>query len=215
MEVWNRTAETLKNFWPAYIILPLLLFFRDQIKNWFYSRYKKGAEQLEEEKFDQHAAKYEQRWTKELQLAKKISADSTAAVENRLSGQILDLEQRIETNKEADAAFQVNVTEAFQNLEKKLDLIQNTQNNNCDHMGRRLESFEKTVSADLSGLTKGVLSVQQSDLERSCLDYQQKGGMTTKEKRDFEKRWKMYKDMGGDDLEWVKEAINNIPITNY
>jgi len=47
------------NFWPAYIILPILIFFRDQIKNWFFSRYNKGAEKLEEEKFDQHAAKYE------------------------------------------------------------------------------------------------------------------------------------------------------------
>ncbi len=215
VELWDKIAEVLKNFWPAYIILPLLLFFRDQIKNWFYSRYKKGVEQLEEEKFDQHAAKYEQRWTKELQLAKKISADSTAAVENRLSGEILDLEQRIEVNKEADVAFQKKVTEAFEDLGQKLDLIQKTQNKNCDNMGKKLESFEKKVSSDLGSLTKGVLSVQQSDLERTCLDYQQKGGMTTKEKRDFEKRWNMYKSMGGDDLEWVKEAITNIPIVNY
>lgn len=213
--MWDQIAEVLKNFWPMYIILPILLFFRDSLKNWFFRIFKKGSEKLEEEKFDQHAAKYEQRWTKELQLAKKISADSTAAVENRLSGAILDLEGRIETNKEADVQFQKDVADAFKNMSEKLDLIQTTQNNNCDNMGRRLKSFEDTVSADLGGLTKGVLSVQQSDLERSCLDYQQKGGMTTKEKRDFEKRWKMYKEMGGDDLEWVREAIAAIPVVNY
>jgi len=39
--------------------------------------------------------------------------------------------------------------------------------------------------------------------------------MTTKEKRDFEKRWRMYKDMGGDDLEWVKDTISSIPVTNF
>lgn len=215
MEIWNQIAEVLKNFWPAYIVLPLLLCFRDQIKNWFVSRYKKGAEKLEEEKFDQHAAKYEQRWTKELQLAKKISADSTAAVENRLSGAILDLEQRMESNKEADTDFQERVSIAFTDMSDKLDLIQKTQTHNCSDMGNRLEKFQQSIQANLDSITKGVLSVQQSDLERSCLDYQRKDGMTTKEKRDFEKRWKMYKDMGGDDLEWVKEAIAAIPIVNY
>ena len=215
MEIWNQIAEVLKNFWPAYIVLPLLLCFRDQIKNWFVSRYKKGAEKLEEEKFDQHAAKYEQRWTKELQLAKKISADSTAAVENRLSGAILDLEQRMENNKEADTDFQERVSIAFTDMSNKLDLIQKTQNHNCNDMGNRLEKFQQSIQANLDSITKGVLSVQQSDLERSCLDYQRKDGMTTKEKRDFEKRWKMYKDMGGDDLEWVKEVIAAIPIVNY
>lgn len=198
-----------------YIVLPLLLFFRDSIKNWFFTRIKKGSARLEEEKFDQHAAKYEQRWTKELQLAKKISADSISSVENRLSSAILDVEQRIETNKEADAEFQQQVADAFKEMGDKLDLIQKTQNNNCDHMGRKLQQFQEKVSQDLGDLTKGVLSVQQSDLEHSCLDYQQKGGMTTKEKRDFEKRWKMYKEMGGDDLEWVKEAIAAIPVVNY
>lgn len=215
MEIWNQIAEVLKNFWPAYIVLPLLLCFRDQIKNWFVSRYKKGAEKLEEEKFDQHAAKYEQRWTKELQLAKKISADSTAAVENRLSGAILDLEQRMESNKEADTDFQERVSIAFTDMSDKLDLIQKTQTHNCSDMGNRLEKFQQSIQSNLDSITKGVLSVQQSDLERSCLDYQRKDGMTTKEKRDFEKRWKMYKDMGGDDLEWVKEAIAAIPIVNY
>ena len=215
MEIWNQIAEVLKNFWPAYIVLPLLLCFRDQIKNWFVSRYKKGAEKLEEEKFDQHAAKYEQRWTKELQLAKKISADSTAAVENRLSGAILDLEQRMENNKEADTDFQERVSIAFTDMSDKLDLIQKTQTHNCSDMGNRLEKFQQSIQANLDSITKGVLSVQQSDLERSCLDYQRKDGMTTKEKRDFEKRWKMYKDMGGDDLEWVKEVIAVIPIVNY
>lgn len=215
MEIWNQIAEVLKNFWPAYIVLPLLLCFRDQIKNWFVSRYKKGAEKLEEEKFDQHAAKYEQRWTKELQLAKKISADSTAAVENRLSGAILDLEQRMESNKEADTDFQERVSIAFTDMSDKLDLIQKTQTHNCSDMGNRLEKFQQSIQTNLDSITKGVLSVQQSDLERSCLDYQRKDGMTTKEKRDFEKRWKMYKDMGGDDLEWVKEAIAAIPIVNY
>lgn len=212
---WNQIAEVLKNFWPMYIILPLLLFFRDSLKNWFITRFQKGAARLEEEKFDQHAAKYEQRWTKELQLAKKISADSTAAVENRLSSAVLDLESRIETNQSADLQFQQEVSDAFKNMSDKLDLIQTTQNNNCDNMGNKLKAFENTVSTNLQGLTKGVLSVQQSDLERSCLDYQQKGGMTTKEKRDFEKRWKMYKEMGGEDLEWVKEAIAVIPVVNY
>lgn len=211
---WNQIAEVLKNFWPMYIILPLLLFFRDSLKNWFITRFQKGAARLEEEKFDQHAAKYEQRWTKELQLAKKISADSTAAVENRLSSAVLDLESRIETNQSADLQFQQEVSDAFKNMSDKLDLIQTTQNNNCDNMGNKLKAFENTVSTNLQGLTKGVLSVQQSDLERSCLDYQQKGGMTTKEKRDFEKRWKMYKEMGGEDLEWVKEAIAAIPVVN-
>ena len=215
MEIWNQIAEVLKNFWPAYIVLPLLLCFRDQIKNWFVSRYKKGAEKLEEEKFDQHAAKYEQRWTKELQLAKKISADSTAAVENRLSGAILDLEQRMESNKEADTDFQERVSIAFTDMSDKLDLIQKTQTHNCSDMGNRLEKFQQSIQSNLDSITKGVLSVQQSDLERSCLDYQRKDGMTTKEKRDFEKRWKMYKDMGGDDLEWVKEVIAAIPIVNY
>ena len=215
MEIWNQIAEVLKNFWPAYIVLPLLLCFRDQIKNWFVSRYKKGAEKLEEEKFDQHAAKYEQRWTKELQLAKKISADSTAAVENRLSGAILDLEQRMESNKEADTDFQERVSIAFTDMSDKLDLIQKTQTHNCSDMGNRLEKFQQSIQSNLDSITKGVLSVQQSDLERSCLDYQRKDGMTTKEKRDFEKRWKMYKEMGGDDLEWVKEAIAAIPIVNY
>ena len=211
---WNQIAEVLKNFWPMYIILPLLLFFRDSLKNWFITRFQKGAARLEEEKFDQHAAKYEQRWTKELQLAKKISADSTAAVENRLSSAVLDLESRIETNQSADLQFQQEVSDAFKNMSDKLDLIQTTQNNNCDNMGNKLKAFENTVSTNLQGLTKGVLSVQQSDLERSCLDYQQKGGMTTKEKRDFEKRWKMYKEMGGEDLEWVKEVIAAIPVVN-
>lgn len=215
MVIWDKIADILKNFWPMYIVLPLLLFFRDQIKNWFVSRYKKGAEKLEEEKFDQHAAKYEQRWTKELQLAKKISADSISSVETRLSGQMLDLEQRIETNKEADATFKDRAAAAFKSMDEKLDLIQQTQNNNCDNMGKRLAQLEKSMSDDLAKINKGVLTVQQSDLERSCLDYQQKGGMTTKEKRDFEKRWKMYKEMGGEDLEWVKETIANIPVVNY
>ena len=215
MAIWETIADTLKNFWPMYIVLPILLFCRDSIKNWIVNRYKKGAEKLEEEKFDQHAAKYEQRWTKELQLAKKISQDNVSSVETRLSGQMLDLEQRIETNKEADTQFQEQVTASFKSMNEKLDLIQSTQNNNCDHMGQRLEKFQQEVASNLEHINKGVLSVQQSDLERSCLDYQQKGGMTTKEKRDFEKRWNMYKEMGGDDLEWVKEAINNIPVVNY
>ena len=64
-------------------------------------------------------------------------------------------------------------------------------------------------------ITRGLLSVQQSDLERDCIEYQLKQGMTAKEKRDFEKRWRMYKDMGGDDLEWVKEAVAAIPTINH
>ena len=116
MAIWETIADTLKNFWPMYIVLPILLFCRDSIKNWIVNRYKKGAEKLEEEKFDQHAAKYEQRWTKELQLAKKISQDNVSSVETRLSGQMLDLEQRIETNKEADTQFQEQVTTAFKNM---------------------------------------------------------------------------------------------------
>ena len=146
MEVWQKITEVMINFWPAYIILPILIFFRDQIKNWFFSRYNKGAEKLEEEKFDQHAAKYEQRWTKELQLAKKISQDNISSVETRLSGQMLDLETRIETNKETDTAFQETVARSFKNMNDKLDLIQKTQNNNCENMGAKLQAFQAQIT---------------------------------------------------------------------
>lgn len=125
------------------------------------------------------------------------------------------LEEKIDNNKQQDEVFQNNVVDSFKELKESLNLIQDTQNNNCDHMGKRLEGFQQSVSNDMSLITKGLLSVQQNDLERNCIEYQAKKGMTAKEKRDFEKRWKMYKEMGGDDLEWVKEVVAAIPTVNY
>ena len=59
MNIWNDIAEVLKNFWPAYIILPVLLFFRDYISSWFVKTFKEGSERLDEKKFEKHAEKYE------------------------------------------------------------------------------------------------------------------------------------------------------------
>lgn len=214
MNIWSAIADVLKNFWPMYIILPILLFFRDKISAWFLKTFKKGQEKVEEEKFDQHAAKYEQRWTKEIQVVKANTSDKFNYLETKIDEKIFNLEDKIDSNKQRDDTFQSDVNKALISLDSKLDLIQNTQNNNCDNMGKRLTNFQKSVSGEMGIITKGLLSVQQSDLERDCLSYQTKGGMTAKEKRDFEKRWKMYKDMGGDDLEWIKEAVSVIPIVS-
>ena len=144
-----------------------------------------------------------------------MSAERDTVLENKISEVILDFEERIETNQQADQEFQNQVVASLANLNEKLDTIQTTQNNNCDNMGKRLAAFEETMDTNLNSITRGLLSVQQSDLERDCLFYQQKQGMTAKEKHDFEKRWKMYKEMGGDNLEWAKDAVANIPIVNH